>query len=68
VIAPDREYRRFEDRPPAGWTLRDSRLRRRELRDARLAALGGRAVATTVIVAQTLSKNWLVQIEAVAAG
>jgi 2-iminobutanoate/2-iminopropanoate deaminase len=35
---------------------------------ARTAALGGRAVPTTAIVAQTLSDEWLVEIEVIAAG
>jgi len=35
---------------------------------ARVAALGGRAVATTAIVAQTLTEEWLVEIEVIAAG
>ncbi|TMR94994.1 RidA family protein [Nonomuraea basaltis] len=35
---------------------------------ARVAALGGRRVPTTAIVAQTLVSNWLVEIEVVAAG
>lgn len=34
---------------------------------ARVAALGGRAVATTAIVAQTLTADWLVEIEVIAA-
>lgn len=34
---------------------------------ARVAALGGRAVPTTAIVAQTLSDTWLVEVEVVAA-
>jgi enamine deaminase RidA (YjgF/YER057c/UK114 family) len=34
---------------------------------ARVAALGGRAVPTTVIVVQTLSDDWLVEIEVIAA-
>lgn len=34
---------------------------------ARSAALGGRAVATTAIVAQTLSSDWLVEVEVIAA-
>lgn len=34
---------------------------------ARLAALGGRKVPTTVIVAQTLESTWLVEIEIIAA-
>ena len=34
---------------------------------ARVAALGGRAVPTTAIVAQTLVSDWLVEIEVVAA-
>jgi len=34
---------------------------------ARVAALGGRAVPTTAIVAQTLDSDWLVEIEAIAA-
>lgn len=34
---------------------------------ARVAALGGRAVATTAIVVATLSEDWLVEIEVVAA-
>ncbi len=33
---------------------------------ARVAALGGRAVPTTAIVAQTLDSDWLVEIEAIA--
>ena len=36
-------------------------------KDARLAALGGRRVPTTVIVVGTLSQDWLVEIEVVAA-
>jgi 2-iminobutanoate/2-iminopropanoate deaminase len=36
--------------------------------NARVAALGGRAVTTTAIVVQTLSDDWLVEIEIVAAG
>jgi 2-iminobutanoate/2-iminopropanoate deaminase len=35
---------------------------------ARVAALGGRAVPTTAIVAETLVSDWLVEIEVVAAG
>lgn len=35
---------------------------------ARVAALGGRAIPTTAIVAQTLSEDWLVEIEIIAAG
>ena len=35
---------------------------------ARIAALGGRAVPTTAIVAQTLVSDWLVEIEIIAAG
>jgi enamine deaminase RidA (YjgF/YER057c/UK114 family) len=34
---------------------------------ARVAALGGRAVATTAIVAETLAADWLVEIEGIAA-
>jgi 2-iminobutanoate/2-iminopropanoate deaminase len=34
---------------------------------ARTAALGGRVVATTAIVAQTLREDWLVEIEIIAA-
>lgn len=34
---------------------------------ARLAALGGRAIPTTAIVARTLREDWLVEIEIVAA-
>jgi enamine deaminase RidA (YjgF/YER057c/UK114 family) len=34
---------------------------------ARIAALGGRAIPTTAIVAETLSPDWLVEIELVAA-
>jgi enamine deaminase RidA (YjgF/YER057c/UK114 family) len=34
---------------------------------ARVAALGGRTVPTTAIVAQTLSSDWLVEIEIIAA-
>jgi 2-iminobutanoate/2-iminopropanoate deaminase len=34
---------------------------------ARVAALGGRAVATTAIIAQTLAEDWLVEIEVIAA-
>jgi enamine deaminase RidA (YjgF/YER057c/UK114 family) len=36
--------------------------------DARVRALGGRAVPTTAIVAQTLVSQWLVEIEVIAAG
>lgn len=36
--------------------------------DARLAALGDRRVPTTAIVVQTLSEDWLVEIEVIAAG
>lgn len=36
--------------------------------NARVAALGGRAVPTTAIVVQTLSDDWLVEIEIIAAG
>lgn len=35
---------------------------------ARVAALGGRLVPTTAIVAETLSSEWLVEIEVIAAG
>lgn len=35
---------------------------------ARVAALGGRVVPTTAIVAQTLVSDWLVEIEVIAAG
>ncbi len=35
---------------------------------ARVAALGGRVVPTTAIVAETLVSDWLVEIEVVAAG
>jgi enamine deaminase RidA (YjgF/YER057c/UK114 family) len=35
---------------------------------ARVAALGGRAVPTTAIVAETLVSEWLVEIEVIAAG
>jgi len=35
--------------------------------DARLKALGGRAVPTTAIVVTTLSDDWLVEIEVIAA-
>lgn len=35
---------------------------------ARIAALGGRLVPTTAIVAQTLVGEWLVEIEVIAAG
>ena len=34
---------------------------------ARVAALGGRVIPTTAIVAATLDSNWLVEIEAIAA-
>lgn len=34
---------------------------------ARVAALGGRPVATTAIVAETLLPEWLVEVEVVAA-
>jgi enamine deaminase RidA (YjgF/YER057c/UK114 family) len=34
---------------------------------ARTAALGGRAVPTTAVVARTLADDWLVEIEVVAA-
>lgn len=36
--------------------------------NARLAALNGRVVPTTAIVVQTLSPDWLVELEIVAAG
>lgn len=36
--------------------------------NARLAALGTRRVPTTAIVVQTLSPDWLVEIEVIAAG
>ena len=36
--------------------------------DARLRALGGRALPTTAIIVETLSDDWLVEIEIVAAG
>jgi enamine deaminase RidA (YjgF/YER057c/UK114 family) len=35
---------------------------------ARVAALGGRVVPTTAIVAETLASDWLVEIEVIAAG
>ncbi len=35
--------------------------------EARVAALGGRVVPTTAIVVQTLSSDWLVEIEVIAA-
>ncbi|GAA3990080.1 RidA family protein [Allokutzneria multivorans] len=35
---------------------------------ARVAALGGRVVPTTAVVAQTLDSEWLVEIEVTAAG
>lgn len=35
---------------------------------ARVAALGGRVVPTTALIAQTLSEDWLVEIEVIAAG
>ncbi|WP_086827940.1 RidA family protein [Allokutzneria sp. NRRL B-24872] len=35
---------------------------------ARVAALGGRVVPTTAVVAQTLDSQWLVEIEVTAAG
>jgi 2-iminobutanoate/2-iminopropanoate deaminase len=35
--------------------------------EARMAALGGRAVPTTAIVAETLASDWLVEIEVIAA-
>lgn len=36
--------------------------------EARVAALGGRVVPTTAIVAETLARDWLVEIEVIAAG
>ncbi|WP_193179371.1 RidA family protein [Nisaea sediminum] len=36
-------------------------------RDARLAALGGRRIPTTAIVAETLEPGWMIEIEAIAA-
>ncbi|MDH6271054.1 2-iminobutanoate/2-iminopropanoate deaminase [Rhizobium leguminosarum] len=36
--------------------------------DARLRALGGRAVPTTAIIVETLRDDWLVEIEIIAAG
>ena len=38
-----------------------------ENQDARVAALEGRVVPTTTIVVQTLSPDWLVEIEIIAA-
>jgi 2-iminobutanoate/2-iminopropanoate deaminase len=35
---------------------------------ARVAALGGRAVPTTAIVVETLERDWLVELEVIAAG
>ncbi|SFB69754.1 Enamine deaminase RidA, house cleaning of reactive enamine intermediates, YjgF/YER057c/UK114 family [Bosea sp. CRIB-10] len=35
--------------------------------NARLAALGGRAIPTTAIVAQTLRDDWLIEVEVIAA-
>ncbi|MEU4221551.1 Rid family hydrolase [Actinoplanes sp. NPDC026623] len=35
---------------------------------ARVAALGGRVIATTAIVVETLVSEWLVEIEVIAAG
>jgi enamine deaminase RidA (YjgF/YER057c/UK114 family) len=35
---------------------------------ARVAALGGRVIPTTAIVAQTLSPDWLIEIEVIDAG
>lgn len=35
---------------------------------ARIKALGGRAVPTTAIVAQTLVEDWLVELEVIAVG
>jgi 2-iminobutanoate/2-iminopropanoate deaminase len=35
--------------------------------EARVAALGGRTVATTAIVVQTLAEDWLVELEVIAA-
>ncbi|WP_433012173.1 RidA family protein [Kribbella sp. CA-294648] len=35
---------------------------------ARVKALGGRAVPTTAIVAQTLAEDWLVELEVIAVG
>jgi 2-iminobutanoate/2-iminopropanoate deaminase len=36
--------------------------------DARVRALGGRAIPTTAIVAETLVSDWLVEIDVIAAG
>ncbi|PDS45528.1 enamine deaminase RidA [Rhizobium anhuiense] len=36
--------------------------------NARLRALGGRALPTTAIIVETLSDDWLIEIEIVAAG
>jgi 2-iminobutanoate/2-iminopropanoate deaminase len=36
--------------------------------NARVAALGGRRIPTTTIVVQTLSEDWLVEIEIIAVG
>jgi len=47
--------------------LRDAAFAEANAR-ARVAALGGRAVPTTAIVAQTLDPGWLVEIEVLAAG
>lgn len=40
----------------------------RENAAARVAALGGRIVPTTAIIAETLVENWLVELEIIAAG
>ncbi|NJO37322.1 MAG: RidA family protein [Rhizobiales bacterium] len=46
--------------------LRDARFAEAN-QDARLAALGDRRVPTTAIVVETLSPDWLVEIEIIAA-
>jgi enamine deaminase RidA (YjgF/YER057c/UK114 family) len=46
--------------------LRDASFAEKN-QDARVAALEGRVVPTTTIVAQTLSPDWLIEVEIVAA-
>ena len=46
--------------------LRDASFAKQN-QDARVAALGGRRIPTTTIVVQTLSEDWLIEIEIIAA-
>jgi 2-iminobutanoate/2-iminopropanoate deaminase len=49
------------------YTWHDDKARQHPERRRRVAALGGRLVPTTAIVAGTLLNDWLVEIEVIAA-